>query len=118
MKKFLFLLIFCLLAENAFAGDIFRSAVKPVPKEPVGNLNVISPTDVATVQYFAEKSLQYILDNYSDRELRELVISYNKAEREAARRNKTVMPEKVDKETLQSRENMAEYLRSFYQYRY
>ena len=26
--------------------------------------------------------------------------------------------EKVDKETLQSRENMAEYLRSFYQYRY
>ena len=118
MKKFLFLLIFCLLAENAFAGDIFRSAVKPVPKEPVGNLNVISPTDVATVQYSAEKSLQYIFANYSDRELRDLVISYNKAEREAARRNKTVMPEKVDKETLQSRENMAEYLRSFYQYRY
>lgn len=118
MKKFLFLLFFCLLAANASAGDIAGSAWQNAEKDSVGNLNVISPTDAAAVQYPAEKSLQYMLDNYSDKELRELVISYNKAERETARRNKTVIPEKVGKETLQSRENMAEYLRSFYQYRY
>ena len=118
MKKNLFLLFFCLLAANASAGDISGSARQNAEEDSVGNLNVMSLTSVAAAQYPAEKSLQYMLDNYSDKELRELVIWYNKAEIEAARRNKTVMPEKVDKETLQSRENMAEYLRSFYQYRY
>lgn len=117
MKYCLFFLL--IIAQNADAGTITRKRVyKETSKADIGNQNIISPDEIAYMMHPADKSLQYMLDNYSDRDLRAYAISVNKSERALARSLNQPLPDKLDKETLSDRKQIVEYLRSFYQYRY
>ncbi len=119
MKYGLIFLLSLVMAQNAAAGTITRQrAYKETPKADIGNQNIISPDEMADMMHPADKSLQYMLDNYSDRDLRAYAISVNKSERALARSLNQPLPDKLDKETLSDRKQIIEYLRSFYQYRY
>lgn len=119
MKYCLFFLLSLFIAQNAAAGTITRKRVyKETSKADIGNQNIISPDEIAYMMHPADKSLEYMLDNYSDRDLRAYAISVNKSERALARSLNQPLPDKLDKETLSDRKQIVEYLRSFYQYRY
>lgn len=118
MKFALYVFAFILTIQSSFAGEITRGVPDVSPKISVGNANVASPTDISAILHTSEKDLQYMLDHYSDAELRNFAISLNKAQIVAAKQNNLPIPQKLSKETLNSREKIANYLRSLYNYEY
>lgn len=119
MKFALYIFTFILAAQSlSFAGEITRGVPEAAPKISIGNANVASPTDISAILSSSEKDLQYMLDHYSDTELRNFAISLNNAQIIAAKQNNLPIPQKLSKETLNNREKIANYLRSLYDYKY
>ncbi len=118
MKYALFLFTFFITVQTSIAGEITRGAPTPSSKMSVGNANVASPTDISAILHTSEKDLQYMLDHYSDAELRNFAISLNRAQIIAAQQNNLSIPQKLSNETLNNREKIADYLRSLYDYKY
>lgn len=107
-----------ILCQNAAAGEITRGVKAEPAKISTGNANFISPTDILEATRPMERDVQYILNTYSDAQLRQYVVALNKSQILTAKQAKTAVPEKISNSVLQDREKMAEYLRSFYQYKY
>lgn len=107
-----------LLCQNVAAGEITRGVKPEAKKISAGNANFISPTDILETTRPMEQDVQQILNTYSDAQLRQYVVALNKSQILAAKQAKTAVPAKISNSVLQDREKMAEYLRSFYQYKY
>lgn len=117
MKLSIFAMFLMLICTAAQAGTITRG-VEEQKKLQVPLLNVISPTDVAKTQTGANRSVQLILDTYSDEELRNYAVRVNNADRKAARLSGQLIPAKLNENTLNNREKIGEYLRSRYKFKY
>ena len=119
MKKYFILLLALLLPAISQAGTITRRLPEKNTEEPlIGNANLISPEKMSKSLHPILQSLDYIESNYSDKELKHLVVSLNKSEILAARQNNTAAPQPLSSDVLNSREKMLEYLHSYYQYKY
>ena len=102
----------------AQAGEIFRAPKKEKEIETTDVLYVIPPQQIADVQYPSDKNVQYMLDNYSLERMAQYAIRLNSAQIKAAEAQGTPAPAKLSRETLQSKDKIAEYLRSLYRYEY
>lgn len=102
----------------AQAGEIIRAPKKEKNIEPTEVFYMVPPQQIADVQHPSEKSIQYMLDNYSLERMAQYAIRLNSAQIKAAEAQGTPVPAKLSRETLQSKDKIAEYLRSLYRYEY
>lgn len=101
----------CISSANALLGD-------GVDTKTVGNLNVPAPQDIAHIQLYSNKEIEYMIKNYSTPELAKRAIQINKAQTEIAKQNGSELPPKLTREILSDKEKIAEYLRSLYKFSY
>ena len=118
MKNLLFLLSIMLLALPVQAGTITREVQKQPEKTSIGNTKAIPPEDVIAAQSAYQRQIQYMLDNYSDAELRNYTKAINNAEIQAAKLRGNPVPATLGYDTLHNREKMGKYLRSLQRYKY
>lgn len=114
IKYTLLCAVFCgLFSTNAYAliGD-------GVDIKTVSNLYVPAPEDIANVQLYNNKEIEYMVENYSTPQLAKVAIELNKAQTEAARMNGSTPPARLTKEILSDKEKIADYLRSQYKFSY
>ena len=100
------------------AGEIFRAPKKEKNIETPDILYVVPPQKIADDQYPADKNIQYMLDNYSLERMAQYAIRLNNAQIKAAEAQGTTVPARLSRETLESKEKIAEYLSSLYWYEY
>ena len=107
----LFTVIYGLSSSGAHAllGD-------RVDTRTVGDLYVPAPEDIADIQMYSNKEINYMVENYSTPELAKIAIQLNKAQTEAAKMNGSTPPAKLTKEILTDKEKIADYLRSQYNF--
>ena len=115
MKK---LLLICLLIS--FAAPI-NAKIKKIENKPktedaqtIGNINDIPPAKVAKIQRYTNKSIEDMVKNMPDKDLKEYVKALNKAEIQAAKRAGRKIPPVLDEKTLNDKDKIKEYLRSSY----
>jgi len=89
-----------------------------VDTKTVGNFNVPAPQDIAHIQLYSNKEIEYMIKNYSTPELARKAIQINKTQTEIAKQNGTELPPRLTKEILSDKEKIAEYLRSLYKFSY
>lgn len=118
MKYIWSFLVLAALLQSAGAIEITRGVAEAPEKISVGNINVVSPTDIAKSERSFERELLYMMTHYSDAELRRLAVSLNRHEILIAKKNNQVPPEKLDDSVLSNREKIADYIRSIHQYKY
>lgn len=121
MKNFILLLVATIFVwGQANAVTITTSSeVEELPVISVGNSYDISPVSVAKDNMQNIRSLNYMLENYTDRQLRTFAKSINHTEIVNAKKlhekdSEVVIPEELSEETLGSREKLGEYLREHY----
>lgn len=61
-----------------------------------------------------EKNIEYMLEHYTDGELRNYAKALNQQQIDAAKAAKMQIPEKLSEETLKSRKKIGQYLRSYF----
>ena len=105
MRKILYMLILLGLTSSANA-QLIRKV------EPVDFRSTRTEAEIEVGQQRPqEKNIRYILEHYTDGELRNYARALNMQEIESARASGSAMPEKLTEETLSSREKIGEYLR-------
>lgn len=102
---------FCLCTSGA-------SAAENTYKGGVGGLYVPDPENIAGIQRYDNREIEYMVQNYSAPELAREAIRINNAQRQAALRSGATPPAKLTREILQSKEKTAEWLRSQYKFSY
>lgn len=105
-------------AVSAYAGEITKVTSKLENAEQTEVFYMVPPQKISAVQYSAEKNIQYMLDNYSLERMAQYAVRLNQAEIKAAEMQGTQIPAKLSPETLQSKDKIAQYLRSLYRYEY
>lgn len=113
-KIFISLIIFTSLytaPAKALIGDM-------VDMRTVGDLNVPAPEDIAEIQRYSNREINYMVEHYSTPQMAKYVIQVNKAQIAAAKRDGTPVPPRLTKEILSDKNKMADYLRSQYKFRY
>lgn len=115
MKLLKNILLISLVISTFAAHDAVGS---DVDTRTVGNYNVAAPQDIANIQLYNNKDIAYLTDNYTLPELAKFAVKVNKAQIALAKRNGTTPPAKLTRETLSSKEKIAEYLRSQYKFSY
>ena len=117
MKKYFILLLTIFLPVISLAVTITRKLPAKNTESPrVGNINSVSTEKISKSLIPLFQSLDYIENNYSDKELKQLVVSLNKSEISAAKQNNTAAPEPLSSDILNNRQKMLEYLHSYYKY--
>ena len=114
IKYVLLCALFCVLSStNAYAliGD-------GVDTRTVSDLYVPAPEDIANIQLYSNKEIEYMVENYSTPQLAKVAIELNKAQTEAAKMNGSTPPARLTKEILTDKEKIADYLRSQYKFSY
>ena len=109
-----FALIF--IGASAMAEDFTKNLKTDL--NTVGNLNVPSPKDIAKIQLESNRSVEYMVENYTLPELAQYAVRLNEAQRNAAKINGGTVPPRLTREILQDRDNIADYLRSQYKFSY
>ena len=84
----------------------------------VEDLNVPAPEDIANIQVYSNREINYMVENYSTAKLAKVAIDLNRAQTAAAKRNGVQPPAHLTNEILSDKAKIAEYLRSHYKFRY
>lgn len=84
----------------------------------VGDLYVPAPEDIANIQIYSNREIEYMVKHYSTAKLAKVAIDMNRAQTAAAKRNGTKPPARLTKEILSDKAKIAEYLRSQYKFSY
>ena len=105
MKKLVFFLAFMIFANIADAQIIRRT--EPLKKS--------SEAQVTVGQYRPMvKNIDYMLEHYTDGELRNYAKALNRQEIESAKNEGREVPEELSEDVLKSRKKIGEYLRSYF----
>lgn len=96
---------------NALLGD-------GVDTKTVSDLYVPAPEDIANIQLYSNKEIEYMVENYSLPQMAKAAIELNRAQTEAAKMNGSTPPARLTKEILSDKEKIADYLRSQYKFSY
>lgn len=112
MKKIVFFLLAAVISNTADA-QLFRKT------EPV-HYDRQSTDSQKRVGKFrpVEKDIDYILEHYTDGELRNYAKTLNTKAIETAKANGDPLPEKLSEDTLRNRKKIGEYLRSYFEIPY
>ena len=114
LKNILYLgLVLGLCTSSAFA-----LVGNEVDTRTVADLNVPAPEDIAEIQAFSNREINYMLQKYSTPQLAKTAIEINRAQIEAAKKNGTTPPAKLTEDILTNRDKLADYLRSQYKFSY
>ena len=108
MKKFL-IAIFTILFISSANAQLFRRISPEAAKyEP-------SDAEITVGRYRPlEKNLDFVLETYTDGELRNYATMVNNLAIEQAEKNGEPIPAELSEETLKSRKNIENYLRSYF----
>lgn len=108
MKKFVCLALLCVLASVAEA-QLFR-------KTEGVDLNVQRSNAQKVVGRYRpiEKNIEFMMEHYTDGELRNYVKALNQAQIDSAKANGEPLPEKLSEDTLKSRKKIEEFLRAYF----
>lgn len=105
MKKIIVNVAICCVLTNIAQAQIIRRS------EPLASRTA---AQVSVGQYRPMvKNIDYMLEHYTDGELRNYAKSLNQQEIEDAKKNNQPVPEKLDEDVLKSRKKIGEYLRSY-----
>ena len=108
MKNLFYVLVVLMFAEFANA-QLIREA------EPVDYHNTRTASQIEVGKYRPdEKELNFVLEHYTDGELRNYARVLNMQQIEEAKAAGKPVPEKISEEILQDRAKLAEYIRSCY----
>lgn len=113
-KKFLFLT----LALSLYASSAFALIGDGVDTRTVSDLNVPAPEDIANIQLYSNREINYMVEHYSVPQMAKYVIDVNKAQIATAKMNGNPLPPRLTKEILSDKNKMADYLRSQYKFSY
>jgi hypothetical protein len=113
-KNFLFLT----LALSLYAGSAHALIGDGVDTRTVSDLNVPAPEDIANIQMYSNREINYMVKNYSVPQMAKYVIEVNKAQIATAKMNGNPLPPRLTKEILSDKNKMADYLRSQYKFSY
>ncbi|MBP5216170.1 MAG: hypothetical protein J6039_06445 [Alphaproteobacteria bacterium] len=115
LSKLLYLLTFVsVLGFSAQAEE-----QKDVDLSKVENLKVAAPSAIARANRLPRRELKYMEENYSTPELARYALRINRSQITQAIANKAeTLPPKLNKETLQDRQKLLDYIAENYKYEY
>lgn len=100
----------CLIFANEAGAQLIRRTEPLAPR---------TAAQISVGQYRPiEKNINYMLEHYTDGELRNYAKMLNKQEIENAKKNNLPVPEELSEDVLKSRKKIGEYLRSYFQIPY
>lgn len=115
LLKKIFICIAVFLMSTTYANALLGDGVDV---RTVSNLNVPAPEDIADIQLYSNKDIEYMVENYSTPELAKIAIRLNKAQTAMAKMNGTTLPQRLTREILTNKQKIADYLRSQYKFSY
>lgn len=117
MKSFKNILLL-ILAIGLYSTSAQALLGDGVDLRSVGDLNVPAPEDIANIQVYSSREIEYMVKNYSTAKLAKIAIDMNRAQTAEAKRNGTKLPARLTKEILSDKDKIADYLRSQYKFSY
>lgn len=106
------------LAFGLYIPSVQALLGEGVDLRTVGDLNVPAPEDIANIQVYSNREIEYMVKHYSTARLAKVAIDMNRTQTAAAKRNGTKPPARLTKEILSDKQKIAEYLRSQYKFSY
>ena len=110
-------LILCLIM-SMFSTFAFAGEIEALPEDfSLNNKMSIDDAEIAiavNAQKGVNQNIVYMMNNYSLEEMAQYAVRLNKSDRQTAAAEGKPLPEKLNREILSSKENIAEYLRSRY----
>ena len=109
-------LILCLII-SMFSTLAIAGEIEALPEDFLNNKMSIDGAEIAmavNAQKDVNQNIVYMMNNYSLEEMAQYAVRLNKSDRQTAAAEDRPLPEKLNREILSSKENIAEYLRSRY----
>ncbi|MBQ9035477.1 MAG: hypothetical protein IJ099_05925 [Alphaproteobacteria bacterium] len=110
-------LILCLII-SMFSTLAIAGEIEALPEDfSLNNKMSIDGAEIAmavNAQKDVNQNIVYMMNNYSLEEMAQYAVRLNKSDRQTAAAEDRPLPEKLNREILSSKENIAEYLRSRY----
>lgn len=110
--------LLAILGMSLYIAPSFALLGDDVDLRKVGNMNVPAPEDIANMQLYSNKEIEYMIQHYSTPELAKIAIQLNRAQTAIAKKNRQIPPARLTKEILTNKEKIADYLRSQYKFSY
>lgn len=118
MMKLIKVTLLCAVIYGLSSSCAYALLGDGVDTRTVGDLYVPAPEDIANIQMYSNREINYMVENYSTPQLAKMAIELNKAQIEAAKMNGSTPPARLTKEILSDKEKIADYLRSQYKFSY
>lgn len=108
MKK-----ILCLVITTIFACTAHAQLFQRINPVDIDNQRTPAQKEIGRHRPM-EKNIDFMLEHYTDAELRNYAKALNQQQIDAAKATGAPIPEKLSEETLKSRKKIGEYLRAYF----